>query len=70
MKIIDTFLFSEPHEEKVLLAKLHAEYEIVDQFILIESPFDFRGKPKGLFGEEIVSKPEFKEFVDKFDYFL
>lgn len=65
MKIIDTFLFSQPHEKDVLLAKLHAEYEHVDEIIGLESDYDFRGNYKGLHLQKVLEDNAFKPFIDK-----
>ena len=65
MKIVDSFLFSQPHERDLLLAKLHAEYEHVDEFIGLESAYDFRGNYKGLHLDEVLRHIDFDFFKDK-----
>lgn len=66
MRIIDTFLFSEPYEVEVFLIKLNLEYEYVDKFILIENSFSFQGDFKGLHANKIIENDlRFKEFKDK-----
>jgi hypothetical protein len=65
MKIIDTFLFSQPHEKDVLLCKLHAEYEYVDEIIGLESDYDFRGNYKGHCLDKVLEDTVFDPFRDK-----
>ena len=54
MRIIDTFLFSEPDEVEVLLIKLNLEYNYIDKFILNENSFSFQGDFNGLYAERIL----------------
>ncbi len=47
-RVVDSFLVSEPHEAEILLAKLHAGGDVVDEFVAIEGAYTFRGEWKGL----------------------
>jgi len=47
MKVVDTFLFSEPYEAEVLLVKFHVQNAGVDEFVGIECDYTFRGEQKG-----------------------
>lgn len=64
-KIISTFLFSEPSEKNLILCKFHSEYEIVEEFIGIESHYTTRGKYKGAFLNEVLQHEDFAPFRDK-----
>lgn len=64
-KIISTFLYARKYEHQVLKAKLNCEYEIVDEFIGIESAFDLHGNPKPLCLNEVISHSDFDPFRDK-----
>ncbi|TAE38266.1 MAG: hypothetical protein EAZ70_03045 [Runella slithyformis] len=63
MKIVDTFLFSEPHEKEILLIKLHLESSHVIEWVIVESEYTFQGEFKGLFARQIIdSDPRFAPF--------
>lgn len=65
-KIVDTFLYNAEYEKSVLLCKLHAEYDYVDELIALESAYDFRGNYKGLTLKELVwNDPDFDLFREK-----
>lgn len=65
MEIIDTFLFSEPHESDLLLIKLELEYAAVKHLILIENSYTFQGDYKGYYAKTILAEPRFAKFLDK-----
>lgn len=66
MKIVDTFLYNNEYERDVLLAKLYAEYNFVNEIIGIESAYDFRGNHKGLSLKQLINKDTaFEPFCDK-----
>jgi len=66
MRIIDTFLFSEPHEKELLLTKFHLEDLGVDKWVILESPYTFQGEYKGLHVSKILNEDiRFQPFVDK-----
>lgn len=66
MKIVDSFLFSEPYEKELLLLKLILEADGVDEWILIENAYTFQGDYKGLFANEILNNDaRFKPFLHK-----
>jgi len=56
MKVIDSFMFSEPHEKELLLLKLEMENEIVDEWVIIESSYSFQGEYKGHYINSILSE--------------
>jgi hypothetical protein len=55
MKIIDTFLFSEPFEKEILFIKIFLGANIVNEWLIIENSFTFQGKYKGLFAQDIIN---------------
>lgn len=61
MKIIDAFLFY--NELDMLYYRLSILYNIVDYFVLVESPLTFAGNPKNLYYNE--NKERFAKFADK-----
>lgn len=66
MKIIDTFLFSEPMEANLLLVKFNCEYDYVDKFILMENTYTSKGEYKGIFAQQLLtSDKRFEKFLDK-----
>lgn len=65
MKIIDTFLFSEPHEKDLLKVKFNLENNVVDKWVILESEYTFQGQYKGFHAENILKLPEFKDFIHK-----
>lgn len=65
MQIIDTCLWSEPHEQKCLEVKLNCEAELVTEWIFIQSDYTFRGEYKGCSLEKVLSQPQFSPFKDR-----
>ncbi len=65
MKIVSSFLYAREYESRVLLAKLHSEYEYISEFVAIESAYDTHGNWKGLCLEKVLQGEEFKPFLDK-----
>ena len=66
MRIVDTFLFSEPFEKTLLLLKLTLETPGVDRWIAIENAFTFRGEYKGTHLRAIIeSDAQFAAFKNK-----
>ena len=66
MKIIDTFLFSEPYEKEILLIKLHLGGDFIHEWVLIENSYTHQGEFKGLFAEEMLySDVRFKPFLNR-----
>ena len=57
-KVVDSFLFSEPHEKEILLAKFHAGADGIDEFVAIEGAYTFRGEYKGLYLQNILDTDE------------
>lgn len=63
MKIVDTFLFSEPFEKEILFLKIMLGANLVDEWLLIENSYTFQGKFKGLFAQEIINEdPRFEPY--------
>ncbi len=54
MKIIDSFMFSEPYEESLLLLKLQMENDVINQWIIIEGCYSFQGEYKGLYLRDML----------------
>jgi Glycosyltransferase family 17 len=66
MRIIDTFLFSEPYEKEVLLVKLILESPKITEWILVENEYTIQGEYKGVFAEEVINGDErFAPFRDR-----
>jgi hypothetical protein len=66
MRVVDTFLFAEAYEAELLLAKLHCESPVVDEFVLVESTHTFRGEEKGLQARALVGGDDrFAPFRDR-----
>jgi hypothetical protein len=66
MRIVDTFLFSEPHEKEVLLIKLNLEAPHVTEWVLVENEYTHQADFKGLFAREMIAgDPRFDPFKDR-----
>lgn len=65
VNIVDSFLFSEPHEEDLLFLKLELEQSVVSRWILQENAFTSQGDPKELHAKNILQKPRFDKFRDR-----
>lgn len=66
MKIIDTFLFSEPYEKEALLIKLILGKEYVEEWIIVENEYTFQGEHKGVFAKKVIDSDErFVSFKDR-----
>jgi len=57
-KIVDSFLFSEPHEKELLLLKFILENDGVDEWVLIENAYSFQGEYTGLHATALVESDE------------
>jgi hypothetical protein len=66
MKIVDAFLFSEPHEKEVLLIKLNLGARHVTEWVLIENEYTHQAEHKGLHAREMIDgDPRFEPFRDR-----
>lgn len=66
MRIIDTFMFSEPYEADVLWVKLNVENIAVDEWVIVENSYTFQGNYKGYFLNDLLRKDtRFKIFLHK-----
>jgi hypothetical protein len=66
MRIVDTFLFSEPHEKEVLLVKLNLGAQYVAEWVLVENEYTHQSEFKGLFAQEMMDgDPRFDPFRDR-----
>ena len=66
MKIVNTFIFGEPHETELLLLKLRLESNLVHEWVITESAFTFQGEPKDFHAENILNGDHrFREFVPR-----
>lgn len=66
MQIFDAFLYSEPFEREVLLAKLHTESELVSAWIAVENAYSIKGDWKGNSLATLVQEDErFTPFRDR-----
>ncbi len=66
MAVIDCFTFN--GEFDLLEIRLNVLDEFVDEFIIVEAPTTFSGKPKPLYYEE--TKDRYKKWHDKIKYFV
>jgi len=62
IKLIDTFLFSEPHEEDLLYLKMELEQNLVCKWVIQENSYTLQGDKKHLYAKDILSKPRFEKF--------
>lgn len=66
--VIDTFLFSEPHEADILLAKLSVEQDLVDRWVAVENAYTIKGEWKGVGLQALlVDDRRFDPFLDRLD---
>ena len=66
MRIVDAFLFSEPHEKEVLLVKLNLGARHVTEWVLIENEYTHQAEFKGLHAREMIDgDPRFDPFKDR-----
>jgi hypothetical protein len=64
--IIDTFLFSEPHEKESLLIKLILGGDFITEWIIVENEYTFQGEYKGVFAQQVLDGDErFAPFRDR-----
>ena len=63
--IVDTFLFSEPHEADLLWVKFNLEDNHVDKWIIQENEYTLQGEKKGLHANEVLKDKRFDKFRDK-----
>lgn len=65
-KIIDTFLFSEPHEKEVLLIKFIVGSDYITEWVIVENEYTFQGEYKGVFAQQVLDSDErFAPFRDR-----
>jgi hypothetical protein len=66
MKIVDSFLFSEPYEKELLLLKCILEDKMIDEWILLENSYSFQGDHIGLNAEKLINDdPRFEKYKHK-----
>nr|WP_161501307.1 hypothetical protein [Rhodopirellula sp. SM50] len=66
--IIDTFLFSEPFEKDLLLAKLSSESPGVSRWVIVENAYTFQGEQKGNCLAAIINEDErFEPFRERIE---
>jgi hypothetical protein len=66
MRIIDTFLFSEPFEKEVLLVKFNSGGDRIHEWVLIENSYTHQGDYKGLYAAEMLASDDrFKPFLSR-----
>ena len=58
MKIVDTFLFSEPYEKEVLLTKMILGNQHIAEWIVVEGAYTFQGEYKGLHAQNVIDADE------------
>jgi hypothetical protein len=64
-QLIDTFLFSEPHEADLLFLKFELEQFYVDKWVIQENAYTLQGDHKGLHAQDVLSQERFKPFLDR-----
>lgn len=66
IKIIDTFLFSEPHEVDLLYLKMELEQDVVNKWIIQENSYTLQGNPKELHAKSVLDNdPRFAKFRER-----
>ena len=58
MKIVDSFLFSEPYEKEVLLTKMILGNQHTAEWIIVEGAYTFQGEYKGLHAQNVIDSDE------------
>ena len=58
MKIVDSFLFSEPYEKEVLLTKMILGDQHTAEWIIVEGAYTFQGEYKGLHAQNVIDSDE------------
>ena len=61
-------MFSEPHEQDLLWVKFNIEDPYIAEWIITESSYNFQGKRKELYLEEILKQERFAPFRNKIHY--
>lgn len=69
MKIIDTFIILGKHETELLYLKLLTESPCVDEWIIAENHYDYRGVYKGPQIESMLSESRFDPYRDRIKTF-
>lgn len=69
MKICDTAICCGPHELDLLFLKLTLEQECVNEWVLIENEYDYRGRKKGYFLKEALKQERFGPFRERITVF-
>jgi hypothetical protein len=66
MRLVDTFLFSEPHEADVLWVKLNVEDRLVAEWIVVENSYTHQGEYKGHYLNTLLREDaRFARFLSK-----
>ena len=66
MKIVNTFLFSEPHEKDLLLIKFNLEKDVINEWVMLENAYTLQGDYKGLHAKEVIEgDSRFSEFKNR-----
>ncbi len=66
IRLFDAFLFSEPHEAELLLAKLHVESELIDGWVAVENSYTPKGTWKGTHLASVLDADQrFDQFRDR-----
>lgn len=66
MRLVDTFLFSEPHEADVLWVKLNVEDALIQEWVVVENSYTHQGEHKGHHLNELLrSDQRFAQFLPK-----
>jgi hypothetical protein len=64
-RLFDAFLFAEPHETELLLAKLHVESELIDAWVVVENAYTQKGERKDTHLHDVLKDPRFDPFRDR-----
>lgn len=66
MAIISACMFSQKSEIELLYAKVVTEDPLVENWVIVEGAYSFRGDPKPLILKELLlNDPRFKEYIQK-----
>ena len=64
--VVGVFLFSEPHEAEILLAKLHVEQDLVTHWVAVENAYTQKGHWKGNHLRTLIDQDQrFHPFRDR-----
>lgn len=65
-RLVDTFMFSEPHEADLLWLKLNMEDPLIQEWVVVENSYTLQGERKGHHLKNLIHEdPRFARFLPK-----